>query len=585
MFRTCLFLISGTCLLTSIYPNSALGNVIYQEPENTDLLNQLAQQPDINEDRFLQETPEPLPVEPNETQVIPRPETQPLPTTEETEQPQVMIRVNKIEVVGSTVFDSEDFNPITEQLEGRSVSLAELSNVATAITQLYLEQGYITSRAVLVDQEIAEGIVQIQVFEGSLAEIQIEGTERLNPSYIRRRIQLGATTPLGVDKLEDQLRLLKVNPLLENIEASLRSGEEIGQSILVVRVEEAKFFYGKVGVDNYSPVNLGSERLGVTLGQRNLTGIGDSLTASYYRSTTGGSNLFEVSYLAPLNAKNGTLQLRSVIDRNEITQPPFDALDIEGESELYEISLRQPLTRTTREEFALSLGFSFRDGQTLFLDSLPFPSIGADQDGETRVSAFRFGQDYIKRDISGAWVLRSQFSIGTGLFDATTNDAPIPDSHFFSWLGQVQRVQRLGKNNLLIVQADLQLTPDSLLPSETFVIGGGQSLRGYRQNLLSGDNGFRVSIEDRITLESNEAGAAIFQLAPFFDMGAVWNDPDNPTDLEDDTFLAGIGLGLLWEPEPNFNIRLDYALPLVDRDDRGENAQDEGFYFSVSYRF
>ena len=585
MFCRYFCLISSTLLLTSICSQSALANVTPQE-NKTDLLNQVAQQPDINEDRFLQETPEFFPVEPNENQpVIPQPETEPPPVREETEESQVTIPISKIEVVGSTVFESEDFQNLTQPLEGRSVSLTELRNVAAAITQLYLEQGYITSRAVLVDQEIVEGIVQIKVFEGSLADIKIEGTERLNPGYIRRRIQLGTTTPLRVDKLEDQLRLLRTDPLLENVEASLRSGEEVGQSILVVQVKEANSFYGKVSVDNYSPVNLGSERLGVALGQRNLTGRGDSLAASYYRSTTGGSNLFDVSYLTPLNAKNGTLQLRTVLGDNKVTQPPFDVFDIEGSSELYDISLRQPLTRSPREEFALSVGFSFRDGKTLFLDDLPFPSIGADEDGETRVSVFRFGQDYLKRDVRGAWVLRSQFSIGTGLFDATTNDAPIPDSHFFSWLGQVQRVQRLNDNNLLIVQADLQLTPDSLLPSETFVLGGGQSLRGYRQNLLSGDNGFRFSIEDRITLESNEAGVAIFQLAPFLDMGAVWNDPNNPNDLEDETFLAGAGLGLLWEPEPKFNIRLDYALPLVDQAERGENAQDEGFYFSVSYRF
>jgi hypothetical protein len=34
-------------------------------------------------------------------------------------------------------------------------------------------------------------------------------------------------------------------------------------------------------------------------------------------------------------------------------------------------------------------------------------------------------------------------------------------------------VQVLNDDNLLVVQADLQLTPNSLLPSQQFVIGGG----------------------------------------------------------------------------------------------------------------
>jgi hemolysin activation/secretion protein len=547
---------------------------------------EITQQPDPNRERFLQPAPEPSPVQPTETQpAIPTPTPEPSPASPANEQPDVKIPIRQIEVLGSTVFDSKELNPITQPLEGRSVTLEELRGVTQAITKLYLDSGYLTSRAVLADQKIADGIVRIQVIEGRLEEIQIEGNQRLNPNYIRSRIHLGTTTPLRVDRLEDQLRLLRTDPLFESIDASLRSGKEIGQSILVVRVKEANAFYGNLSVDNYSPPSVGSERLGIALGYRNLTGNGDDLAGAYYRSTTGGSNVFDFSYRVPFNPMNGTVQLRTVLDRNKVTQAPFDQLDIEGESDLYEISIRQPLIRTPRQEFALSLGFSHKDGQTFLFDRIPFPfGIGADANGETRTSAFRFGQDYISRDIQGAWVVRSQFSFGADLLDATINKHPIPDSRFFSWLGQIQRVQRLGNDHLLIVQGDVQLTPDSLLPSEQFVIGGGSSLRGYRQNVRSGDNGFRFSVEDRITLQRNQAGVSIFQLAPFIDFGTIWNHPDNPNKLPRQNFLASAGLGLLWEPVPRLFLRLDYAVPFIDLDDRGTNAQDEGFFFSVNYR-
>jgi hemolysin activation/secretion protein len=95
----------------------------------------------------------------------------------------------------------------------------------------------------------------------------------------------------------------------------------------------------------------------------------------------------------------------------------------------------------------------------------------------------------------------------------------------------------------------------------------------------------RFSVEDRITLQRDESGAAIFQLAPFFDAGVVWNVSDNPNPLPSQQFLAGLGLGLIWEPVPRLNVRLDYGYPLIDLSDRGNNAQDEGFYFSVRYQF
>lgn len=528
--------------------------------------------------QIVQET-EPSPVtDPNQPE--PKPQSSP---------PQ-RIRVRKIQVLDSTVFNENDFNPVVKPYEERDLTLEEISQVADAITQLYLNKGYINSRAIPEAQQPGktDGVVVIRVIEGRLAEINIEGTRRLNPSYIRSRIQLGANVPLNTAKLEDQLRLLRLDPLFKNVEARLRPTGKIGQSILVVRVEEANPLTGSLGVDNYSPPSIGAERLGVELRDRNLTGMGDELAGSYYHSFSGGSDAFDFSYQVPVNAMNGKVQIRAAFYRNEITEPPFDAFGIRANQDLYEINYRQPLMRSPREEFALSLGFTYQDGQTFLFDNLATPfGIGPDANGVSRTSVIKFGQDYLKRDPRGAWFLRSQFSFGIDILDATINNNPTPDGRFFSWLGQVQRVQQLNNDNLLLIQADLQLTPDSLLPSQQFVIGGGQSVRGYRQNIRSGDNGFRVAIEDRFTVQRDESGLSTIQLAPFLDMGAVWNKSDNPNNLANQTFLVGAGLGLLWNQAlgiDKLNLRLDYGIPFIDLSDRGNNAQDNGFYFSLRYQ-
>lgn len=497
----------------------------------------------------------------------------------------VFIQVKRIEVTGSTVLSPEQLQKITQPLAGRTVNFNELTLAVDAINKLYLEQGYTSSRAVLEAQTIGDGIVKIRAVEGSIERIEIEGTRRLNSNYVRSRVKLGVGTPLNTNKLEDQLRLLRADPLFKTVEASLRSGSGEGQSILVVRVVEANPFEGNVSIDNYSPPSIGSERMGINAQYRNLTGNGDQLSGSYYRTTTGGADFFDFSYRVPLNAMNGTLELRAAPSRTNVTQAPFKAFDIRGESQLYEINYRQPLVRTTREEFALSLGFAYQSGQTFtFAGPSPF-SIGPDEQGVSRTSVIKFGQDYLRRDTSGAWNLRSLFSVGTGMLGATINPHPIPDGRFVSWLGQVQRLQSLGENNVLIAQADIQLTPNSLLPSQQFVIGGGQSVRGYRQNVRAGDNGVRFSLEDRITVQRDETGNAMFQLAPFVDMGTVWNVSGNPNPQQKQTFLASAGLGLLYSPLPQLSLRLDYGLPLVNLSDRGNNAQDSGFYFSANYKF
>ncbi len=522
---------------------------------------------------------QPTPPEDQETPVLTPEEEQPSPG----ESPAVEIPIRQVNVIGSTVLTATEIAKITAEVEGQTVSLDRLREVADQITQLYLERGYITSRAVLVDQVIEDGIVEIRVIEGTLAAIEVEGNNRVRESYIRSRVELGAGAPLNTAQLEDQLRLLRLDPLFQNIEASLRAGDEIAQSILTVRVQEANPFGLNLGADNLSPPSVGSERLGGTVRYRNITGFGDEIAASYYWGT-GDSQIYDLSYRIPVNAMNGTLGFRVAPNQNGIIQEEFRALNIEGESQLYEVNFRQPWMRSPRQEFATSVGFTFQESQT-FVDGEPFGfGSGPSADGITRTSTFKIGADYLRRDVQGAWSVRSLLNIGTGLFDATDNDDPIPDGQFLSWISQVQRVQRLGASQLLIIQADLQLSPHSLLSSQQFVIGGGQSLRGYRQNVRSGDNGFRFSVEDRIVILRDTSGIPIFQFAPFLDAGTVWNHVDNPNELPRQTFLAGIGMGVLWQVFPGLNVRLDYGRPIFQIDDKGTNAQDEGFYFSVNYQ-
>lgn len=511
------------------------------------------------------------------------------------------IKIDKIEVLGSSIFTNKEFNPIITPLEGKTVTDEELREAINKITQLYLEKGYLNSRATL--GKIEDGIVQIQIIEGTIPDDQIEivGTERLY-HYVLNRVKLGISTPLNLRKLEDQLRLLKNDPLFDNVEASLRPPTEETpipskegylqtQSRLIVKVKEADPFLGSFGIDNYSPPSIGGERMILDFSYRNLTGLGDRIYTSYRPRLEAFTTTYRIEggYDLPVNPKNGIVSLGTLVEQNRVIQGPpsgIEDFNINGNSQRYFVNFRQPFIRTPREEFALSWGFRYYQGRT-FIEDQPQPfGFGPNGKGITRTSVISFGQDYTYREPKGAWSLRSLFNVGIGVLDATENPSPIPDGQFFSWLLQGQRLQLINPNNLLIIQSDLQLTPNSLLSSEQFVIGGAQSVRGYRQNLLAGDNGFRLSVEDRVILARNQQQLPFFTLAPFFDMGVVWDNPNNPNEIiANHTFIAGLGLGFIVQPVDKMTIRLDYAPPLVDVDTRGQNIQDYGFYFSVNYDF
>ncbi|TYQ23866.1 ShlB/FhaC/HecB family hemolysin secretion/activation protein [Pseudanabaena sp. UWO310] len=498
------------------------------------------------------------------------------------------IAIKKVNVIGSTLSDNADFSSeiakISATLEGKQVSAAEIQKAARSISQLYADRGYTTSRAEVDSNQIVDGVVTIRVIEGRIEKIEIQGLNNTNPDYVRSRLELGVGIPANTAKIEDQLRLLRADPIFKNVEASLKAGSQPDSSILSVKVEESNQFGGFGSFDNYSPPAVGAERLGVGLLYRNVTGNGDTLSAAYYRTTTGGSNQYSFSYNLPLNPMNGTLTLQYSPSNFRITQTPFDVFNINGNNAQYDVSFRQPLWRSSIEEFALTLGYNYQNGQTFSFNDLATPfGTGPDANGVSRTSVVRFGQDYTLRDLSGTWALRSQFNLGTGLFGSTY--VTTPSGSFFSWLGQVQRLQVLGTDSLLIASLDAQLSADPLLPSQQFIIGGGQSLRGFRQNARSGDNGIRFSLENRNTIVRNDQGAPVLQIIPFLDAGGVWNNAKNPNTLPAQNFLAGGGVGFLYTPVERLNLRLDFAIPFVNLSDRGTNVQEQSLYFSLGYQF
>jgi|GEM_PF-226166 len=568
--------------------------------------------------------------------------TKPAASHERETDPHSQLRtIEKIEITGSTIFQSaaevveiiqSPFQPQADEpgnslpdasanpgnckgkpekttwcvtfTQGKTIDLETLRQIADTITQFYLNQDYITSRAIPeAEQNFKEKTAKLIVYEGQIDRIVIcpnpkekndcpQGNTRklrLRRSYIRSRIRLGIDTPVKTARLEAQLRLLETEPTIKNIEANLRPTGQPGLTDLIVTITENRLFSLDVTSDNYSPPSVGSERIGMNLSYRNAIFSGDVIAGSWFRTTTGGADTWKLSYQVPLNSLNGTLQLRGAINRNEIIQAPFKDLGIRGNTEQYSLTYRQPLLRSPRQEFALAAGFSFQRGRTFIFDRIPAPfGIGPDEEGRSRTSVFHFTQEYIRRELQGTWFVRSQLNLGTALFNATTNDGSEPDSQFFSWVGQIQRSQRLSNSHLLILSASAQLSLNPLLPAQQFVIGGGQSLRGFRQNARAGDNGFRFSIEDRITLTRNAAGDPELQLVPFIDLGTIWNVQGNPNRLPDQTFLLSGGLGLIWRRllwgNP-LTLRLDYALPLIDLPDRGQNLQDNGLSFSLSYGF
>lgn len=539
-------------------------------------------------------------VTPPSTDPLPEPQFPPIPppgellppsSPETTPQPPVevpdTIVVEQFEVVGSTVFSAEELEKITAPFEGRSLSLSQLYLVRSKITKLYTERGYATSFAFIPPQTLQAGTVTIQVVEGGLDEIQISGNGRLEEEYIRRRIEAATQTPLNINELLEALQLLQLDPLIDNIAAELSAGSRSDCTSLAIQIQRSNAFEARLLADNGRSPAVGSFRRQIQLTHSNLLGLGDGLGIAY--SNTEGSDTFDATYIVPLTANNGTLQLAYGTSDGEIIEEPFTVLDIQVDSEFFELGFRQPIIRTPNRELALSLSLSRQESQSV----LPVEDItgeevliplspGADEEGRTEISAVRFSQEWIARGERQVLAVRSQFSLGVAPFDETVNRDE-PDSRFFAWRLQGQWLRQLAPDTLLLLRSDLQLSDRALVPLEQFTLGGIDNVRGYRQNLLLTDNGIFASAEVRLPLARLGRDENILQVVPFVDFGTGWNSSeDNANRLEPDPdTLVALGVGLRLGLGDRFNARLDWGIPLIDVDPSGDSLQEEGIYLSI----
>jgi hemolysin activation/secretion protein len=84
--------------------------------------------------------------------------------------------------------------------------------IRTAITNYIHRQWLHYLRAFLPPQDLTGGVVKIQVVEGGIEKIDIQGLSRLRTSYVRSRIGLATQTPVNIRRLEEALQLLQLNP-------------------------------------------------------------------------------------------------------------------------------------------------------------------------------------------------------------------------------------------------------------------------------------------------------------------------------------------------------------------------------------
>jgi hemolysin activation/secretion protein len=503
----------------------------------------------------------------------------------------VRVFVRDIMVTGSTVFSDEEIAEVTAPYKNRTLTTEDLERLRLALTLMYINKGYLTSGAIIPDQDVQAGVVAVHIIEGKLSRIDVVGNRWFRSAYIRDRIELGSQTPVLMDPLQEQLQILQQDRRIERINAELRPGDERGESALNVRVQDRQPFHASLEVNNYQTPLVGEIRGLGTLVHDNLTGNGDPLSISYGHSS-GAFPIVDASYALPFNRYGTTFSPYYRRYDFKLIEDPFGPLGLKTNTEIIGMSLRQPVYRTVTDEVALSIIGEHLFTQSFIFRDIPFDIFPGFQNGAATVSALRFAQEWTHRTVDTVLAVRSRFSVGLNVLGATINaDPDTPDGQFFSWLGQVQGIQQFGEKFFgmqLLERMDLQLTNSPLFPLEQVALGGRYTVRGYREVTALRDNIFLASIESRFPLWRWASGEPMIQFAPFIDVAHGWNlgqnrpSPINPVPGFVET-LASVGAGIRWNilPRDRAVFEIYWGQQLNHVPDVGNAIQDHGVHLGL----
>lgn len=487
------------------------------------------------------------------------------------------IRLQDNQLIPQPVLDS-----MLPAYSNRQVSAQELQELAQRLTSYLVGRGYVSSGVIVPDQKVSDGIVSLQVVVGHLTEAVIAGNHRLRDGYISRRLGDVYSSPLNVNDIASRLQVLEQDPRIGRIDAAVKPGTARGAAVLSLSIEERPAFGFSVGTDNYISPNVGNEQVRAEVHHLNLTGFGDTLQLTY--SNAEGFDGGTVAYAVPLTRWNTQLSLQFERSSSRIVTEPFASLDIEGDTTRYGAELRQPVFRSPQSELTLGLGLDVQKVQSFLLGE-PFSFSVADDEGVSRTTAVSFSQEYVRSQATHVLALRSSFTFGIDALDASIGGPG--DGEFRYWLGQAQWLQKLGFwDSTLRVHGQLRLADDALPAYRKYALGGGRSVRGYRENLIVRDNGGLVTLEWSLPIArlafpglSRGQSDGELRLTPFVDYGAGWDH-----EQEDDALdIASVGIGVRWQLAANSYLELQAAKSLIEQPvgASGHVLQDDGIHFSA----
>ena len=485
-------------------------------------------------------------------------------------------------VDGATIYGNADLRSLYAEHLQTEISLATLYGIASAIESRYREDGFILSRAIVPAQSVSDGVYRIQVIEGFVTNVVVEGeignSRRLVERYMSR---IPESRPVNIADIERYLLLMNDLPGISGTGVLRPSGSEVGAAELVVTAQR-KRFDGFALMDNRGSEFTGENGAALGLSANSFTPFGEQTELVLFAALDDEEQrVAQVTYEQQIGSDG--LKVRGLASYGD-SEPggSIEALQVEQETLLLSFETEYPYIRSRRFNFSVSAGFDYIEQDSeLFGGSL---TVVDDSLRVLHATAFFDYRDSFNGANSAEIGIRQGLPILGASEDGDNTLSRVEgDGTFTSINAEVARLQRITSEFNVLARVGGQYGGTELLSTEEFEIGGLTFGRGYDPSELTGDSGLGASVELQFSQAPGWTFLQSYQFYAFYDFGVVWNTDSNTPGQES---LASAGIGVRTNLTDWLFADFEVAQPLTrELENRSDNRDSERYFFRITGQF
>jgi outer membrane protein insertion porin family len=470
------------------------------------------------------------------------------------------MKIKDVGFKGNTKVSTEELQGLAATIKGNIIDNKKLSDVSQAIEQYYHDQGYIVAKVNNITMS-PEGVVTIFINEGIVEDIIVKGNEKTKTHVITRELKLKLGQPFNGKDAKRSLERLNNLGFFEDVNMKLNPGREPNAVVAEVDVTEKKTGTFTIG-GGYSQTDGMTAIIG--LGDSNFKGTGNNLNVSFqhgYDSIAGTG--WDLNFTNPyIDKKQTSLSIDVFNSVNVVNDYGLNGDNTALRSTYYRRSrgFNVTLGRPQGEYVKNYITFSKRNDIYLENDSDdPGPVDYSAAIGGTGYNS-NYNSEYLNNNFGEVHsiTLGRVYDTRDNIFDPTagrmfslTNEiagkALGGQFDFNKYIFDGRQYFKVGGKQVLAFRVSAGIADGDVPDASKFIVGGIDTLRGYKDDEFKGNKMFTATVEYRYPIANKVEG--VF----FTDAGNAW---DGTYTLNGLRYSVGTGLRVNTPLGP---IRLDYG--------------------------